>query len=148
MNSTGVTGLFSGLAAITMLFSALLSAYVARRGVSDDWTGLTIPGLLCLSIIPSAAVSFLLRAMRGRLIAAGAALLFTGIHLASWRGLAHAGTPSADFVSVISGMVGVAAAGGTIAVIAATERVYLVAWYWHYLNLLCIVTAVVLTVWR
>ena len=130
-----------------MLFSALLSAYVVRRGISNEWTPLAIPGLLYFSIVPGAAVSILL-ARRARSAAAVAALLFTGIHLVSWRGLAHTGTASTDFLSVISGMVGVAAAGGTAAVVAVRQRVALVAWYWHFVNALWLTVAGVLSVWR
>jgi cytochrome c oxidase subunit 3 len=128
------TGLIASLAALTMLFSALLSAYVVRRGISDDWTPLHIPVVLYLSVVPGAAVSLVLRTGHARLAATGAALLFTAIHLASWRELAHAGTASVDFLSVISGMVGLAAAGGTVGIVAARQNT--LTWYWHYLNLL------------
>src|SRR5436190_3845171 len=40
------TGLFVLLAASTMMFAAFTSAFVVRRGLSDDWAGTAKPPIL------------------------------------------------------------------------------------------------------
>src|SRR5215468_6776823 len=40
------TGLFVLLAASTMVFAAFTSAFVVRRGLSDDWAGIEKPRIL------------------------------------------------------------------------------------------------------
>lgn len=44
------TGLLALLAAITMLFAAFSSAYIVRRGISNDWTPLP-SALLWISVL-------------------------------------------------------------------------------------------------
>ncbi len=41
-----LTGMWLGLGAITMVFAAFTSAYIVRRGLSNDWSPTQIPGLL------------------------------------------------------------------------------------------------------
>ncbi len=41
-----ITGVFVLFAAVTMFFAALTSAMVVRRGLSDDWVGTALPGVL------------------------------------------------------------------------------------------------------
>src|SRR5215831_5078802 len=43
------TGLFVLLAASTMVFAAFTSAFVVRRGLSDDWTSMPKPPILFLN---------------------------------------------------------------------------------------------------
>jgi cytochrome c oxidase subunit III len=45
------TGLFVLLAASTMVFAAFTSAFVVRRGMSDDWTSLPKPPVLFVNTI-------------------------------------------------------------------------------------------------
>jgi len=45
------TGLFVLIAASTMVFAALTSAFVVRRGLSDDWTSLPKPPVLFVNTI-------------------------------------------------------------------------------------------------
>ena len=44
-----MTGLFVLLAATTMAFAAFTSAYVVRRGISNDWVALPMPRILLLN---------------------------------------------------------------------------------------------------
>ena len=49
-----------GLAAILMLFAAFTSAYVVRKGLSDDWKTTAFPGILWLNSVVLLASSFTL----------------------------------------------------------------------------------------
>jgi cytochrome c oxidase subunit III len=53
-------GMWVGLASIMMLFTALTSAYVVRKGLSNDWRPLEIPNLLWAStaLILASSVTF------------------------------------------------------------------------------------------
>ncbi len=44
-----MTGLMVLLAAVVMFFAALTSAFVVRRGLSDDWQHTRLPDLLWLN---------------------------------------------------------------------------------------------------
>jgi len=142
------TGMVAGFAATTMLFSALLSAYVVRRGVSDDWTRLNIPSPLYFSLVAGPAVSVLVDIARRRrtgsnagllLCAAAVSLVFVGTHVHTWRELAHSGTASSDFLFVFSATIVLYAGGAVPPLIAAglrNRRPVSTAYYWHYLNVL------------
>src|SRR5215831_16224755 len=54
------TGLFVLIAASTMVFAALTSAFVVRRGLSDDWTSMHKPWILWLNTIVLLTSSFVL----------------------------------------------------------------------------------------
>src|SRR5438270_4293817 len=54
------TGLFVLLAASTMVFAALTSAFVVRRGLSDDWASMHKPPILWINTIVLLASSFAL----------------------------------------------------------------------------------------
>src|SRR5579883_3609024 len=54
------TGLFVLLAASTMVFAALTSAFVVRRGLSDDWTSMHKPPILWVNTVILLASSILL----------------------------------------------------------------------------------------
>lgn len=61
------TGLFVLLAASTMVFAALTSAFVVRRGLSDDWTSMHKPPILWLNTAILLASSVVLDRSRGAL---------------------------------------------------------------------------------
>ncbi len=54
------TGLFVLLAASTMVFAAFTSAFVVRRGLSDDWTSMAKPPILFVNTVVLLASSFVL----------------------------------------------------------------------------------------
>ena len=61
------TGLFVLLAASTMVFAALTSAFVVRRGLSDDWASMHKPPILWLNTAILLASSVVLDRSRGAL---------------------------------------------------------------------------------
>jgi cytochrome c oxidase subunit III len=54
------TGLFVLLAATTMVFAALTSAFVVRRGLSDDWASMHKPPILWVNTVVLLASSIVL----------------------------------------------------------------------------------------
>ncbi len=54
------TGLFVLLAASTMVFAAFTSAFVVRRGLSDDWSSLSKPPILFVNTVVLLASSVVL----------------------------------------------------------------------------------------
>ncbi|MGH7592138.1 MAG: cytochrome c oxidase subunit 3, partial [Gemmatimonadales bacterium] len=40
------TGVWVGIAAITMMFAAYTSAMLVRQGAAPDWTSIHLPGIL------------------------------------------------------------------------------------------------------
>ena len=134
-------GLISVLAASTMLFAALMSAYLVRRGISDDWTSLSLPGTLYASVLLGVGVSIAIGSRR-RWTASIAALLFAAMHLYSWRQLGWTG-PAAAFFLVLDGIFVLHVIGGIIAMGAGAA----IAYYWLYLNALWIVLLIFWSIW-
>jgi cytochrome c oxidase subunit III len=114
------TGLFVLLATSTMVFAALTSAFVVRRGLSDDWASMPKPTLLWVNTVvllaSSVVLDFSRRALkkgdRGRFNlwwSAGTALgiLFLIGQAMVWRQLKDAGVfistnPSSSFFYVLT----------------------------------------------
>jgi cytochrome c oxidase subunit III len=63
------TGIWVGLAAITMTFAALTSALVVRQGSSQDWRHITLPPVLYLNSLLIVASSITLEMARHRIAA-------------------------------------------------------------------------------
>ena len=63
------TGIWVGLAAITMTFAALTSALVVRQGSSQDWRHVTLPPVLYLNSLLIVASSITLEMARHRIAA-------------------------------------------------------------------------------
>src|SRR5438445_4944632 len=63
-----LTGLMVLLAAVVMFFAALTSAFIVRRGLSNDWESTALPSILWLNtaalIASSAALELARRAIR------------------------------------------------------------------------------------
>src|SRR5438874_9033345 len=96
-----LTGLMVLLAAVVMFFAALTSAFIVRRGLSDDWVSTTMPAVLWLNtavlLASSAVLELARRALKAgkrerfnRLWIAGSSLgvLFLIGQYAAWRNLA------------------------------------------------------------
>jgi cytochrome c oxidase subunit 3 len=63
------TGIWVGLAAITMTFAALTSALVVRKGGAPDWRHFTLPAILYLTTLILIASSITLEIARRRVAA-------------------------------------------------------------------------------
>src|SRR5579863_7850255 len=114
------TGLFVLLAASTMVFAALTSAFVVRRGLSDDWASIHKPPILWANTLILLASSIVLDRSRAALKrhdrskfnlwwTAGTVLgiLFLVGQAVAWRQLKDAGVyiatnPSSSFFYVLT----------------------------------------------
>ena len=114
------TGLFVLLAASTMVFAALTSAFVVRRGLSDDWTSMPKPNILWVNTAILLASSFVLDLSRRALKAGNRSrfnlwwssgtvlgILFLVGQAFAWRELKNAGVfiasnPSSSFFYVLT----------------------------------------------
>ena len=63
------TGIWVGLAAITMSFAAFTSALIVRQGGATDWHHFTLPPVLYLNTLVIVASSFTLEVARRRIVA-------------------------------------------------------------------------------
>ncbi len=131
------TGVWVGLAAITMSFAALTSALVVRQGSAADWQHVTLPRVLYLNTLVLVASSFTLEFARRRFsrlafLGSGEAtasplrwlyvtlslgLLFVGGQYAAWlqlksQGLYLATTPSSSFFYVLTAVHALHVLGG------------------------------------
>ena len=129
------TGLFVLLAASTMVFAALTSAFVVRRGLSDDWAAMPKPSILWVNTAVLLASSFVLDLSRRALKAgnrsrfnlwwsAGTVLgiLFLVGQAIAWRQLKDAGVfiatnPSSSFFYVLTASHAFHLLGGVMALI-------------------------------
>ncbi|HXG32718.1 MAG TPA: cytochrome c oxidase subunit 3 [Bryobacteraceae bacterium] len=139
----GITGIVVACAAIVMLFAALTSAMIVRRGLGGDWQTLTLPGILWVNtgvlLASSFAVERARRALRqGRreafnhLWLAGTVLgfLFLAGQYAAWRQLVAAGVylatnPSSSFFYLFTVAHALHLAGGLLAL------VFITIWAWR-----------------
>jgi cytochrome c oxidase subunit III len=127
------TGMYMGLAAITMLFAAFTSAMVVRRGISNDWAHTALPRVLWLNtailLASSATLELAKRWLQSnesrRFIAwlnvtavLGAA--FIAGQLVAWEQLAARGVylatnPSSSFFYLLTAAHGLHLLGGVMA---------------------------------
>ena len=113
------TGMMLGLAAIVMLFAAFTSAYIVRKGLSDDWRATAFPGILWLNSMVLLASSFTLeKARRWRQVQArfqgwwwattGLGMIFLIGQIVAWQQLVAGGVyvhtnPSSFFFLSVDG---------------------------------------------
>lgn len=115
-----LTGLLVLLAASVMLFAAFTSAFVVRRGLSDDWVSLPLPRILWLNsavlVLSSVALELARRALKSgkrlhfnRYWTTGVVLgiLFLGGQYMAWRQLSGSGfylatNPSSSFFYLLT----------------------------------------------
>jgi cytochrome c oxidase subunit 3 len=149
--------LFLGVA--TMIFAALVSAYIVRMG-SSDWHSLPKPGLLWVNtailLLSSAALQWVTIAERqgahrsARLgFVAGAVLsaLFLLGQLWAWAVLHKLGyflntNPSSSFFYLLTAVHGLHLLGGLIVAawtVRSSERLQLFVTYWHFLTAVWVV---------
>ena len=78
------TGIWVGLAAISMTFAALTSALIVRKGGAVDWQHFTLPSILYLNTLVLLASSVTLELGRRRVAAYMGGLRSTAQHPARW----------------------------------------------------------------
>lgn len=138
-------GMWLALAAVTMMFTGLTSAYIVRASTSNDWRPIQMPRLLWLStaliVLSSASFEVARRALKRREMAAynrwlaltvmlGLGFLVT--QLLAWRELVAAGVyissnPHSSFFYLLTGAHGIHLLGG----ILALDYLLLRSWRGH-----------------
>src|SRR5947209_10319919 len=129
------TGLFVLIAASTMVFAAFTSAFVVRRGLSDDWATMPKPAILFVNTAVLLASSVVLDLSRRSLkkgnrgqfnlwwtIATGLGILFLLGQAYAWRQLKDAGVyvstnPSSSFFYVLTASHALHLFGGVVALV-------------------------------
>jgi cytochrome c oxidase subunit 3 len=171
------TGMMLGLAAILMLFAAFTSAYVVRKGLSNDWQATAFPGILWLNSMVLLASSFTLeKARRWRQVQArfqgwwwattGLGMIFLMGQILAWQELVAGGVylntnPSSSFFYLLTGAHAVHLLGGVIALLYLSWRVWrrnsgglgatalgVTALYWHFMDGLWIYLFLLLLIGR
>jgi cytochrome c oxidase subunit III len=160
------TGVWLGLAAITMTFAALTSAMLVRQGTSDDWRPLTLPTILYLNMLILIGSSFSLERSRKKFanpgtgasatltllyVTLGLGLIFIAGQCLAWlqlgaQGLRLASAPSASFFYVFTGSHALHVLGGIGALMLVIQRrrkqrlrsstLEAVSRYWHFMTIL------------
>lgn len=156
------TGIWVSLAAIVMLFAALTSALVVRKGLSNDWRPTPLPRVLWLNTLVLLASSLTIERSRklfetGQrrsfavwwMITTSLGLAFIGGQWSAWRELSGRGVylasnPSSAFFYLLTAAHGVHLLGGICAllfvVVLARRRllsqtaVDVSAIYWHFMD--------------
>jgi cytochrome c oxidase subunit 3 len=140
------TGVWVGLAAITMTFAAFTSAMVIRQGASNDWQHFNLPSLLFLNTFVLLASSVVLEVARKRFAAFDRGLqvhrsipllwmssvlvlglVFLAAQYAAWlqlraQGLYLATNPSSSFFYLFTGLHGLHIIGGLLGLILVIWR--------------------------
>ena len=129
------TGLFVLIAASTMVFAAFTSAFVVRRGLSDDWATMPKPSILFVNTAVLLASSIVLDLSRRSLkkgnrsqfnlwwtIATGLGILFLLGQAYAWRELKDAGVyvstnPASSFFYVLTASHAFHLLGGVLALV-------------------------------
>ena len=151
------TGLFAGLAAITMFFAALLSAWVVRRGLSDDWTTTTLHAAIGTSLVPAVLLSLALIAWRktaSRRFLAWALILAVVFVATTAFGLAGTRldeSPTASFFYVMTASMVCFATAGIVALVRSLKSGktgLTTANYWHYMNAAWLFLLGFVYIWR
>lgn len=141
---TYLTGMWLGLGAITMVFAAFTSAYIVRRGLSNDWSPTEIPGLLWVNtailVLSSLTLERARRAVgraflpvlsaqfrRWWAITTALGVIFLCAQIAAWRLLAAQGVylasnPSSSFFYLLTGAHGLHLLGGVVALLYVLAR--------------------------
>ena len=171
------TGMLAALAGILMLFTAFTSAYIVRKGLSNDWIPTSLPSLIWFNSLLLLASSLTLERARHVLsdnsrfsrwwlltTVLGAAFLVGQVVV--WRQLIGDGVyissnPSSSFFYVLTGAHGVHLSGGVFALgfllfrnwknpFGSVNRtpIDVMAMYWHFMDGLWIYLMLLLFFWR
>jgi cytochrome c oxidase subunit 3 len=167
------TGVWVGIATISMSFAAYTSAMVARQGAAPDWLHFQLPPILYFNTMVLLASSGTLELSRRRIVDA-AGRYWLGVTLAlgmvfvtgqvlAWRDLAAQGlylgtSPSSAFVYVFTVLHALHLLGGIVALVYVLWRLRrlsgprptgalgAVALYWHFMDALWLYLLLVLTI--
>ena len=159
---TYLTGVTVGLSGVLMLFMALVSALIVRKGSSNDWTSLIVPKILWLNTAILIASSCTVVRARRLLASSNLAgfrrwwlattvlgLLFLVGQLMAWHNLVTQGVylasnPSSSFFYVLTAFHGLHLVGGVIGLLyvaiqpAKQKRQMAIteaaAIYWHFMD--------------
>lgn len=169
------TGMLVLMAGVTMLFAAFTSAYIVRKGISDDWLPTAIPGLVWLNTVVLLASSLTLERARRLygdtaavarwwLATTGLGVVFLLGQLVVWQQLAGAGVylrsnPSSAFFYILTGAHAVHLLGGAAALVYWSRRLLqdrpptrtvlnVTAIYWHFLDGLWVYLLLFILFWR
>jgi len=137
------TGVWVGIAAISMAFAALSSALVVRQGSGDDWRHFHLPAILfantlvliasslallvCQARLGRGGVAVLPQAVRWLSLTLGLGLAFVAGQVLAWRDLAAQGlflatSPSSAFFLVFTALHAVHVLGGVAGLAYARQR--------------------------
>jgi len=155
-------GMGFALAAITMLFIGLTSAYVVRRGLDLQWSPVAMPqaALPAFAFLLASSITFECgRRSRHRtwlVITAILGLIFVAGQIAACRELAASGfylstNPHSSFIYLFTALHGIHVGGGMIALgclIRTGARPGAIALYWHAMAVLWLYLLVVLFAWK
>ncbi len=145
------SGLFALMAAVTMFFAALTSAGFVRRGLSNDWTAVPLPGALLVSLVlflsSNALVEF--ARVRPRLVFAGVFVALGSLTRipSVWLAGTSMANPSVAFLCVITVAFAFCALGGIIALLRAPGSRGALH-YWRFLGGLWIYLVALLYSWN
>jgi cytochrome c oxidase subunit III len=158
-----VTGIIVGLAGVVMFFSALVSAFIVRKGLGGvDWRPFEFPRILWLNTLILLASSFTIVRSRSFLLINDAkgfrhwwvvtailGLFFVAGQLIAWQQLVNAGVylaenPASSFFYVFTAAHGLHLLGGIVALVAVAFRKPLlrklakpteaISIYWHFMD--------------
>lgn len=164
------TGVWAGIAAITMMFAAFVSALLVRQGEAD-WVRVRLPPILYVNTLLLMASSATLERARARdgdtrsrwlTITLALGLLFLGGQLLAWRNLVTQGLylatgPASAFIYVLTAVHGMHLLGGIAALVYVRRRALrdpgpgptgalgAAAGYWHFLTVLWVCLLLILT---
>jgi len=148
--SPAQTGVWVGIAAITMSFAAYSSALIVRQGASPDWVHFTLPPILffnTLVVVASSVTLYMAHARSGAKVDLPASVgaidaphltwlyvtiflgfLFLAGQIMAWRNLAGQGltlasSPSSSFFYLLTAMHGLHLLGGLTGILYVVYRV-------------------------
>jgi cytochrome c oxidase subunit III len=156
-SSNALLGMWFALAAITMLFVGLTSAYVARRGLDPQWVPIFAPSAAlpgCALLIASSVTL----AFRWLVIACVLAFAFLAAQITACRELSAAGlylstNSHSSFFFMFTVLHGLHVCGGMAALTWAIcarrggTPIKAIALYWHAMTVLWIYLLAVLFTW-
>ena len=169
------TGMLVLLAGVTMLFAAFTSAYIVRKGISDDWRPTALPTLVWVNTLVLLVSSLTLeraRRLYGQtdalarwwLATTGLGVIFLLGQLVVWQQMVGAGiylrtNPSSAFIYILTGAHGVHLLGGVAGLAYLSRRLLqdrpptrtvlnVTAIYWHFLDGLWVYLLLFILFWR
>ncbi len=164
------TGVWIGIATISMSFAALTSAMMVRGSGAADWQHFRLPSILYFNTLVLVASSVTLETARRRVapgwvrVTLGLGALFVAGQVAAWRQLAAQGlflatSPSSSFFYVFTALHGLHVLGGVAGLVYVLRRLRppraagsappsalgAATLYWHFMDVLWVYLLILLT---